>query len=94
MSMTGITGSVSHGQATVGATPQQLSTSGHLLRNGCVIKALAANAAKVYVGNSSSMTAATGYELTAGQSVVWPEKQLSNIYVMGTASDKVCWAGA
>ncbi len=86
-------------QVTVSGTAQQLTSSAALVET-LIVKALEANANPVYVGELG-VTTATGYPLYAGEEFVLtpPHGNLqrtpkpSEIYVIGTASDKIAWIG-
>lgn len=96
-----------YGQNTdVDATAEALTTT-----TPCyafvVVRAMAANTDKVYVGNTSGVTAANGFQLNASESVTLPASwfnlnpvgqqgaaDLANIYVIGGAANQaVCFWG-
>ena len=96
-----------YGQNTdVDAAAEALGAT-QIVTSGIVIKAMAANTDKVYVGNDSSVTAATGFQLAAGEQqsfdAAWftgqpPGQQgvadIANIYVIGGAANQaVCYWG-
>lgn len=85
-----------YGQNTdVDAAAEVLTTDTILVLYGTVIKALAANTDSVYVGLSSSVTAATGWQLAAGDEMFVSRAECANagaIYVIGGAANQaVCW---
>ena len=64
------------------------------LNNGVSIKALAANAHDVFVGDSA-VTTANGYPLSAGQEHLFRVIDASSLYVIGTAgTDAVAFEGS
>lgn len=79
-------------RATVGITIVQLKTTSKHLIKGVLIKSLAANTGKIYIGGADVSTG-NGYELSAGQSVLWPEADIVNVYAISdTASQGLCFA--
>lgn len=58
------------GQRTVGQTAVALAASAVACRVGVVVKALAANTGKIYVGLTDAVTTSTGFELN-------PKEQMS-----------------
>lgn len=86
------------GQNTdVDASAEVLTASDLPLTYGVQIKAMAANTDKVYVGLSSSVSATTGYQLSAGEFVFLPKAVVANanlVYVIGGAANQaVCFFG-
>ena len=84
--------SAAHGQTTVGTTEVALATT-HAIPDGfaVVIKALAANTGKVYVGLTGVLTS-TGFELSAGESVGLYVTDLATIYLISdTAAQGVSY---
>jgi hypothetical protein len=79
------------GQLALTGVAQQLSAMGGS-KSGVVIKALAANAGKVYIGHDNTVSATTGYELSAGQDVPLEALNPNRMWVIGTAADRICWA--
>src|SRR5262249_39616738 len=79
-----------NGSVTVGASAIQVSATSVPNKRGVLLKADAANGNKIYVGNSSAVTAATngptdGYQLSAGTQVLIPPafaSDLNLIYVI------------
>lgn len=58
--------------------------------NAVTIKALAGNAAKVYVG-ATGVTSSTGWELSPGDQISIDTLNPNQLYVIGSAgSDRVC----
>lgn len=60
--------------------------------NGVIIKAHAANAGKMYVGGVSTVSSTTGYELSPGETLAIEVINPGRIYVIGTNTDRVCYA--
>lgn len=93
--MNGLTNNMVNGQTTVGTSVVQLTTDTSQLVAGVVVKALAANTGKIYVGKSSSGTpvsAANGFELSAGQSATFRVTQPADLWAISdTAGQTVCW---
>ena len=84
--------SIAHGQTTVGTTEVVLA-SAHAVPDGfaVVIKALAANTGKIYVGLTGVLTS-TGFELSAGESVGLYVTDVSTIYLISdTATQGVSY---
>lgn len=87
------------GQLSVAATAQALGSGG--CQGGISLVAQVANVFSIYVGASSSVTTATGYELAAGQHmdfIGWssPPTDISQIFVICPAlgiltAPKICW---
>ena len=92
-----------YGQNTdVDAAAEPLVGSATLVLTGVRIKALAANGANyIYVGNNSSVSATTGYQLAAGEECSFDvgffadpgaAGDLQDIYVIGSAANlAVCY---
>lgn len=84
-------------QITVSGTAQQL-TSGAQAVETLLVKAHASNAAVVYVGPLGATTA-NGYPVSPGEELVFSPAydnlkrtpKPSEVYVVGTASDKISW---
>ena len=86
---------VYNGQNTVASagTAEALATSQALV-SGVHVKALNANVGIVYVGDSS-VDSATGYELSAGESVFLETDNLADVYIdAATSADGVCYIGS
>lgn len=80
------------GRATVGTTAAQIQSTSTVV-NRVTVKALAANTAPIYIG-VSGVTTATGFELSAGQSVDLEIANLNQIYAISTvASQAACYIG-
>jgi len=84
-------------QYTIGASASQLTPTPLVNRSSMSIKANSTNTAPVYIGNSSGVTASTGYALFAGDSLQldltpaqasWAISSLSNqlVYVLEIGS--------
>jgi hypothetical protein len=83
---------MTHGQVSVGTSAVQLTTAIRTLLRGVTIKSIAGNSGKVYVGNTSAVTTSTGYELSAGNSAIFPTKDPQHLWIISdTASQMVCW---
>ncbi len=88
------------GQTTVSTagTAVQLSTSESRTNGPLIIKGLDGNTGNVYVGNDGAgdVTASNGYELGAGDAVVFDYVgDLRSIWVdAATNGDKVCWVAS
>lgn len=80
------------GQLTLDGTTQQLIDPTDLndVSLTVVVKALAANTQKVYLG-PSGVTAADGLELAAGDFVSLDMANPNDLYVIGTNLEKVGW---
>lgn len=93
-----ITGSVSHGQLTIGASATELSpTLNSPLARGVYLKADSGNSGTIYVGSSSSVTSTTGFPILATDThpTFWPADDFQNVYVIGSgANQKLYWYGA
>ena len=59
-------------------------------RRGVLVKALAANTATVYLG-LTGVTVSTGFELSAGESVVIPHLKASEIFAITTGTQNICF---
>jgi hypothetical protein len=81
---------LSHGQLALTGSAQRLTTDDDFL-GAIAVRAMTANAGKVYVGSSSSVSPTNGYELNAGEAVSLDITGAQLIWVIGTASDRVCW---
>ncbi|HVB24113.1 MAG TPA: hypothetical protein VNG51_19400 [Ktedonobacteraceae bacterium] len=88
-----VAGNIQYGQQTSNTTAVQLTATSKALSNGLIVQALAANTAKVYVGDSS-VTTSTGFELQAGQACSIAASNQNLVYVIGSNNtDKLCWIG-
>lgn len=81
------------GQITIAATntAQQLTNVGSSA-GGFVIKAFSTNAGAIYIGHDNTLTAANGFELTAGQSLGLELLSIGRLWIYGAQNDKICWA--
>jgi hypothetical protein len=61
--------------------------------NQVTLKALAGNTAPAMIG-PAGVTAGNGFELSPGQSVTVSLSNLNQLYIIGTAGDKVSWLGS
>lgn len=78
-------------QKTVNTTAVQLSATSTIPTNGIIVQALSTNSASIFVGGSG-VTATTGFELVAGQSMSFTAN-LNTLYIISAASttDKACY---
>ena len=82
-----------HNQQTVGVAQVQLVAASTPCKKGVLVKALSTNTDKVYVGKTG-VTTATGYELTAGETITIEADNANKVYLIaGAAGQKVCWVG-
>ena len=79
-----------YGRAAVTATAGAITATATKLNNGVTVKALAGNTQKCYVGDSG-VTTANGFELSPGQEHLFRVVDASTLFVVGTASDNVCF---
>jgi hypothetical protein len=92
-----VAGSFTTGSTSVGASAVEVTSSNIALYRGITIKAAAGNTGTIYVGPSSSVTAATnastdGFELAAGDSITIPINNANVPYAIASAaSQKVFW---
>jgi hypothetical protein len=54
---------------TTAGTPVQLTTNAQKLSTGVFVRALSANTGKIYVGFGNTVSASTGFELSAGETL-------------------------
>lgn len=86
-----------HGRkSSVGTTAVQLSATSYRVTKGVQLKADAANASTVYVGNADltadTADATDGFPLAAGEGLFVPVDDVNKVYVRGGASgQKVFW---
>lgn len=74
-------------------TAVALAASSTPVKNGVLIRALAANSGKVYVGDAS-VTTSNGHELSAGETTSIAINDVSAVYINGTSGDGVSYLGA
>lgn len=85
------------GQTTVAAAGTAVALHATATGRAVVVRALAGNAGKVFVGNDGvgDVTSANGFELSAGEQtppILLADGKLSSLYVdAATNGDKVCW---
>lgn len=75
--------------------PTELPSAPQGQVSSCIVRALKGNAGIIYVG-AKGVTAATGFELAAGDAVNLDLQSLGNLWAIGTkAKDKLCvlWIG-
>lgn len=81
-------------KGSIGATALQITATATKLNNGVTVRALSANAHKVYVGDSS-VAVGTGYELAAGEAHLFKIIDASTLWVVsGGTGDAVCFEGS
>lgn len=75
----------------VGGTAQQIpKTAGST--GGVRLKANSANAGKIYLGSDNTVSATTGYELSAGESINLEVLNLGRLWIVGgTTGDRLSW---
>lgn len=78
--------SISSGQATVGTVAVQLTSI--VLKQGVIIKAANSNSGTIYLG-TSGVTASTGFELGAGESVTLPITNTNLIYAIANTTSQI-----
>jgi hypothetical protein len=74
-------------------TAVALAASSTPVKNGVLIRALAANTGKLYVGDAS-VTTGNGHELAAGETTSIAISDVSAVYINGTSGDSVSFLGA
>jgi hypothetical protein len=85
-----ITSSEQIGQITVGTSAVQLTSTNDAV--GVIIKSLAANTGKIYIGTTNGVTAANGFELTAGQQINAQILNANALWAISdTAAQKICY---
>lgn len=82
---------VIHGQATTTGSAVQFGSN--TLTVGVIVQAISTNVANVYIG-IVGVTSATGFELQPGQATSVATDNTSDLYVIGTNGDKVCFIGS
>ena len=75
-------------QVTVGMSAMQLDAVGSTCKFGVVIKALNSNTGTVYIGSSSGVTASTGFELGAGESISIPVNSTNVPWAIASAASQ------
>jgi len=90
-----------HGHKAVGTTAVQLvSTNPQTMQKGVLLRANSANAADVWVGVGSNVTADSaestgGMPLPAGASMLVPTDDATKIWLISTAATQdIAWIGA
>lgn len=95
-------GTFSHGRkSSIGTTAVQITTTDTAVRRGVLVKSSNENGTnKLYVGNSSAVTADSadgtdGYELGTGEAVVIEVDNATKVWVIADAgaANKVFWLG-
>ena len=81
-----------HGQLTLPNTLANALGAAVELINGVAIKARASNTGSVYVG-VAGVTTTTGYELAPGDTLTLPIDNISSVFIIGAASDRVSYIG-
>jgi hypothetical protein len=86
------TGTVGRKAVTSAGTPVQLTTSTSKLSTGVVVRAMAANTGKIYLGFSNTVSASTGYELSAGEAFPIEINTPSSIWIDASVNGEgVCF---
>ena len=82
------------GQTLAGSSAEALSATS-IPCQGVLVKAPSTNAATIYVGKSDVTTdyadTTGGFPLEPGESVGVPCRNVNEVFVRGTAADKVAW---
>ena len=78
-------GIAGHGQTTVGASAVQM---GALECQSVLLKAPASNTGNVFIGNSSAVTASTGFILGPGDAIEVGVGNLNLIYAIASTADQ------
>lgn len=87
-----IVSSTVHNQASCAQTAVQLTSTSRQILRGLTVKALAGNSGIVYVGTSSAVTTANGYQLSAGNSCILPVQDQSQVWIISdSGTNSVCW---
>jgi hypothetical protein len=82
----------STGQTNLAASATGLNAGSIASTNGIIVRAMSANAAKVYIG-ASGVSTSTGYELSPGEQVVFTAANINVLYGISTnGTDDVCWS--
>ena len=85
------TGATAHKAVTTAGTAVQLSAATQKLSTGLYVRALAANTGKIYVGFSSSVSASTGWELSAGETLPIEINRADGVWIDASVSGEgVC----
>lgn len=92
LKVTGTTNLFTNNQTSVTTTAAALSAVSINATFGVIVKALNANTAAIYIGTSSSVTSATGYELGAGENISIPVNNANLLWVISASGTQtVCW---
>ncbi len=75
------------GQVIIGLTAVQLPSNA--LKNSINIKSSDYNTGILYVGSSNAVTTATGYELSAGESITLPINNSNLIYLISDSTNQI-----
>ena len=75
------------GQVIIGLTAVQLPSNA--LKNSINIKSSDSNTGILYVGSSNAVTTATGYELSAGESITLPINNSNLIYLISNSTNQI-----
>ncbi len=90
--MSQVTGPVSINQLAVGTAAVQVTATPGRLAWGVTIRPLSANTGKIYVGTSSGVTTASGFELAAGEQHTFHVFDPSTLWLIASAaSQAVCF---
>jgi len=75
------------GQILIGVTAVQLPSNA--LKNSINIKSSDSNNGILYIGSSNAVTIATGYELSAGESITLPINNSNLIYLISDSTNQI-----
>jgi hypothetical protein len=75
-----------HNVITVGTTPVNIPTTGRPMVRGVTVKTPSTNAGTVYVGSAANVSATTGFPLALNETLFLPVEDLSQIWVVASAS--------
>lgn len=86
------TGTVGRTAVITAGTPVQLTAYTGKLSTGVVVRALAANTGKIYLGFSNTVSSSTGYELSAGEAFPLEINTPSSIWIDASVNGEgVCF---
>lgn len=77
---------------TTAGTPVKVTTSTRKMSIGARVRALAANTGKIYVGFSNAVSSSTGYQLSAGESVLVEVRTADGLWIDSSVNaEGVCF---
>jgi len=80
------------GKVAIGLAAVQLTAQA--ATRGVIVKSLAGNTGKIYLGNAAGVLTTTGFELSPGDSISLPLTNANLVYAISdTAAQTVCWIG-